>query len=133
MKSLEIINRIESKKVELGMHVELADFMADFQRYLKIANDLETSVFRNENIMNSLRKTYNSEMVKVFKQSKESVSTYKIMRGTVEKQLAILEKQAKELGLSVEQVPSYKLAQQILDTSKFKYLGIYDKKTQADF
>ena len=133
MKSLEIINKIESKKVELGMHVELADFMADFQRYLKIANDLETSVFRNENIMNSLRKTYNSEMVKVFKQSKESVSTYKMMRSTVEKQLLILEKQAKELGLSIEQVPSYKLAQQILDTSKFKYLGIYDKKTQADF
>jgi hypothetical protein len=133
--SLEIINKLSEKeavKLESQL-VELADFKADFERYLKMLQNLETEVFKNENTMNQLRKTYNTEMVKVFKQSKEAVSTYKMMRSTVDKQLQIIEKQAKEIGISIEQVPTYKIAQQILDTSKYKYLGIYDKLQQAQF
>lgn len=132
-KQLEIINRIESQKVELGMNVELADFKADFERYLKKADELNMSVFKNENTMNQLRKTYNAEMVKIFKDSKEMVSTYKMMVSTVTKQLEIIKKQSQELGLSPDQVPAYKLGLQILESEKFKYLSIYDKKQQADF
>jgi hypothetical protein len=133
--SLEIINKLSEKeavKLESQL-VELADFKADFERYLKMLQNLETEVFKNENTMNQLRKTYNAEMVKVFKQSKEAVSTYKMIKSTVGKQLQIIEKQAKEIGIPIEQVPTYKIAQQILDTSKYKYLGIYDKLQQAQF
>lgn len=130
MKSLEIINRIEKKQVELGMHVELADFTSDFNRYLSLAQKTEQNVVNINNSVGVENKRHRDEMVKLFKQAKSEVGVYKMMVSTVEKQLEIIQKQAKELGISVEQIPAYKLAQQILDKSKYRMIIAYDQKKE---
>ena len=130
MKSLEIINRIESKKVELGMNVELADFISDFNRYLSLAQKTEQNVVNINNSVGVENKRHRDEMVKLFKEAKTEVGVYKMMVSTVQKQLEIIQKQAKELGISVEQIPAYKLAQQILDKSKYRMIIAYDQKKE---
>ena len=130
MKSLEIINRIEKKQVELGMNVELADFTSDFNRYLSLAQKTEQNVVNINNSVGVENKRHRDEMVKLFKEAKSEVGVYKMMVSTVEKQLEIIQKQAKELGISVEQIPAYKLAQQILDKSKYRMIIAYDQKKE---
>jgi hypothetical protein len=132
MKSLEIINKMSEKeavKLESQL-VELADFKADFTRYLSLAEKTEQNVLNINNSVGTENKRHRDEMVKLFKTAKSEVGVYKMMVSTVEKQLDILQKQAKELGLSVEQVPAYKIAQQILDKNKFKMIGAYDQKKE---
>lgn len=132
MKSLEIINRMTEKeavKLESQL-VELYDFNADFKRYLNLAQKTEQNVLNINNQVGNENKRHREEKVKLFKSAKNEVSVYKMMVSTVEKQLLIMQQQAKELGLNIEQIPAYKLAQQILDKSKYRMIEAYNQKKE---
>jgi len=90
MKSLEIINRIESKKVELGMHVELG-----------LLQDLEKKVnqFASENKqVVDLIKSLDSVKNKFKTLDKKIASDFKLLRDESEK----LYKQASDLGIETK-------------------------------
>lgn len=102
MKSLEIINRIESKKVKLGMHVELA-----------LIDELKKV---NDDILNSLKNADNSWRAYQDYLTKADVPFKKMMQmresllsstAKIEQLLKNAETQAKNLGLNVNDIPLY--------------------------
>ena len=129
-----VYEKLFTEKVELAKHeVELADFHADFTRYLSLAQKTEQNILNINSQVGQVNKKHREDITKLFKDAKSEASVYKMMVSTVEKQLAILQKQASELGLNVEQVPAYKLAQQILDKSKYNMINAYEKMQNPPF
>ena len=89
MKSLQIINKIESKKVELGMNVELGkldDLTAVNKKLITLRND--------SNKFFALKK-------QIADYAKDQFPKVKINLDEAEKLVSVIKTQAKELGLDV--------------------------------
>lgn len=93
MKSLEIINRIESKKVELGMNVELA-LIDDLKKAIQVAGGLsnkwQSEFFKLVSLKNSIQET-GLKYIQEFDKAEKT------------KQKAI--KQLSDLGLNTKDLP----------------------------
>ena len=101
MKSLQIINKIESKKVELGMNVELA-LIDDLKKAVQVAGGLsnkwQSEFFKLVSLKNSIQET-GSKYIQEFDKAEKA------------KQKAL--KQLTELGLSEKDIPEIALINEL--------------------
>lgn len=104
MKSLEIINRIESKKVELGMNVELAN-IKDLETLIK---DLKGRFAVAENEGNILAKKLSEAEIQNRKFDKVIADMKSTAYMAIPNLVKEIQTKAKELGIDASNLPQIK-------------------------
>lgn len=104
MKSLEIINKIESKKVELGMNVELAN-IKDLETLIK---DLKGRFAVAENEGNILAKKLSEAEIQNRKFDKVIADMKSTAYMAIPNLVKEIQTKAKELGIDASNLPQIK-------------------------